>query len=273
MIEGVVYRYVSPDGKSYVGQTTNEKQRRIAFAIVANNPDCQSSSYRGGPLRDALKKFGRKAFTYEVLFRGQYQSKEEAQADLWEKEKFFISYFDSFNNGYNQTIGGNGTKGHIPTKEQVETQRQWLIEYYKTHPNPFKGKRHTEENKKRFSEYAKKRTGEKSTFYGKKHSERAKKLMSESAKLRTGNKNHFFGKVHNDKTKQLISEANGLPVLMIDPQTNEVVKEFCSARKAGEYFGNPKINSEIIKCCKGYVSPSNRHYITCKGYKWKYKDR
>lgn len=265
MIEGVVYRYVSPDGKSYVGQTTNEHRRKLEFKR-------QGKHYTSKSLTEAIHKFGLENFVYEVLYRQQYETKEEAQADLWLKETFFIEYFDSYNNGYNNTLGGNGTKGHKVSKEQVEKQRLWLIEYYKTHPNPFKGKKHSVEAKKKLSEYAKLRTGEKGSFYGKKHTDKAKKAMSACAKLRTGEKNHFFGKVHNEFTKRKISEANSVPVLQIDAKTNEVIRAFSSAIEAGKSLGNPRLNSEIVKCCKGYVSPSGRHYLTCKGYKWKYQE-
>ena len=161
MIEGVVYRYVSPDGKSYIGQTTNETRRRREFATIANNPDGDSQNYRAGAFRDAIKKFGGDNFTYEVLYRNKYATKEEAQSDLWQKEEFFIRYFNSYNDGYNQTLGGLAPKGYKPTREQVEKQRQWLIEFYKTHPNPFQGKKHSEETNNILREQAKKRTGAK----------------------------------------------------------------------------------------------------------------
>lgn len=127
MIEGVVYRYVSPDGKSYVGQTIDESRRRVEFTRIANNPNCNSSSYREGTFRDAVRNLGGKNFTYEVLYRQQYETKKDAQIDLWQKEQFFIAYFDSYNNGYNRTIGGHTVKGYKPSQEQVEKQRKWWL--------------------------------------------------------------------------------------------------------------------------------------------------
>lgn len=110
-------------------------------------------------------------------------------------------------------------------------------------------------------------------MYGKHISDEKKALLSEYAKQRTGEKNPFYGKSHSEKTKKTLSEANSTPVIQIDPKTNEVIREFNSALEAGTFLGNPRLNSEIIKCCRDYVSPSGRHYFTCKGYKWKYKEQ
>ena len=103
--------------------------------------------------------------------------------------------------------------------------------------------------------------------------ERQKGILSECAKQRIGEKNPFFGKLHKESTKKMISDANSKPVCQIDLKTGEVLNEFSSALEAGKSLGNPRLNSEIIKCCRGYVSPSGRHYLTCKGYKWKYKEQ
>ena len=275
MIEGVVYRYVSSDGKSYVGQTTNEKRRRIEFATIANNPNSQRQSYRSKTFRKDLAKFGRKSFTYEVLFRGQYATKEEAQADLWQKEEFFIAYFDSYNNGYNDTTGGNGTKGHKLSEQQVETQRQWLIEFYKTHPNPFQGKKHSEETKKFLSEEAKKRTGEKAARYGKTYTEKQRQVLSDHAKGKHDReKNPFYGKTHSEESKRKSRETRKrtTPILQIDISTGEIINEFPSALEAARTFGYPYRSYEITRCCQGYVNSKGWKSNTWRGYKWKYKE-
>lgn len=276
MIEGVVYRYVSPDGKSYVGQTTNETRRRKEFATIANNPDGPSINYRTGAFRDAIKKFGGDNFTYEVLYRNKYATKEEAQSDLWQKEEFFIEYFDSFNNGYNNTTGGCGSKGHKLTQDQVEKQRQWLIEFYKTHPNPFQGKNHSEETRKLLSEQAKKRTGIKAQRYGKTISEGQSRRLSEYSKEhRKGDKNPFYGKTHSEESKRKSAETrkNRKPVLQIDIHTGETINIFPSALEAARAFGRPERSYEITRCCQGYVNPRGWRSNTWRGYKWKYKER
>ena len=47
--------------------------------------------------------------------------------------------------------------------------------------------------------------------------------------------------------------------------------EFKSVKEAEVYLGHPRANSEIVKVCKNYVSPSGKRYLTCLDFKWRYK--
>lgn len=67
MIEEIIYRYISPSGKSYIRQTTNEVYRRRMWL--------GKSRYTGGRAR---KKYGPENFMYEVLLRNQYSGIEAA---------------------------------------------------------------------------------------------------------------------------------------------------------------------------------------------------
>ena len=50
----------------------------------------------------ALNKYGIDNFIFEII--------EETTAELLnKKERYYIQYFDSFHNGYNETLGGDGT--------------------------------------------------------------------------------------------------------------------------------------------------------------------
>ena len=232
---GTIYRLISPSGKSYVGQTTNFGRRIKTF---------YKSKYRysGKRMEEAINKYGKESFKSEILLQiviPEYN--EEIQKILYLLEEYYIQKYDSYNNGYNMTLGGASSKGcHI-----------------------------TEEMKYVLSIKA---TGRPSTNKGKPLSEKQKRLLSERAKLRTGNKNPFFGKKHSDKTKRTIGDANSKAVVQIDIESGKILREFSSAKEAGLCLGKPKGNSEIIKVCKNYVSPSNRHYVTALGYKWKYKE-
>jgi len=265
MIHGVVYRYISPSGKSYIGQTKDEHKRRLCFR--------PTKYYSGSKFDNAIKKYGVDSFTYEVLYSNEYSSFEEATSDLNEKERYYIAKYDSYRNGYNMTLGGEGVRGFRLEGESKERMIIHLKEHYLAHPNPFQGKKHSESTRKLLSELAKNRTGERAAMYGKHLSERQKAILRECAKKRKGSLNSFYNMRHSEETKRRVSEANSKPVIQLDAVTGEAIREFSSALEAGKYLGNPRLNSEIVKVCRGYVSPYGRHYITCKGYKWKYKEQ
>lgn len=98
-IVGVVYKYTSPSGKSYIGQTTNEAHRRRTWF-------CTKRRYAGATINRARAKYGPENFEYEVLFKRVFTSFEEAQTELDKMEIFYINLYDTFKNGYNNTVGG-----------------------------------------------------------------------------------------------------------------------------------------------------------------------
>jgi hypothetical protein len=82
--------------------------------------------------------------------------------------------------------------------------------------NPMLGRSHTEETKKKISEFRKTCVGEKASMYGKTHSEAARKKMSEFRKTCTGEKNPMYGRrgedspifgiTRNEETRKKMSE-------------------------------------------------------------------
>lgn len=99
MIRGLIYAYISPNGKYYIGQTVHESLRRKLW---------KSSTYHyaGKKIDRARAKYGREAFTYQVLFEKKFASKEIAVFWLNIVEMYYIQYYDSVKNGYNATSGG-----------------------------------------------------------------------------------------------------------------------------------------------------------------------
>ncbi len=85
---GIIYEISFENGKSYIGQTTNFKNRKMSHKWYANNSE--------KPLYRAMKKY---KYDWNIL--------EEVQIDLLdEKEQYYISLKDTFTSGYNLNIGG-----------------------------------------------------------------------------------------------------------------------------------------------------------------------
>ena len=133
-MEGIIYKYVSPSGKVYIGQTVNEKHRRRLFM----NLGC---SYGGVKIDNARKKYGPDNFEYTVLVKVTGDEPEEFRSYLNQLEVGFIRMYDSYNNGYNSTKGGEGVSGYTISDET----REKLI---RSHI----GKKRSEESKKKQSE-------------------------------------------------------------------------------------------------------------------------
>ena len=230
---GIIYKLTSPSGKHYIGQTINLKDRKRCLY----NPN---KYYSGHRLDNAIKKYGIENFKYEIVIQIIDVDKIKLREKLDELEIFYIKKYNSYKDGYNMTLGGSGSTGCFQT----------------------------EESRKLISEKAK---GRKGSMLGKHLTEEQRKKVSDFAKTRTGDKNPFFGKSHSDEAKKRIGTANSIPIIQLDLDGN-ILNEFPSAKEAARNLGKPKADSEIIKVCKNYVSPSGRHYITALGYKWKYKE-
>ena len=230
---GTIYKLTSPSNKCYIGQTINLVERKRTLY----NPN---KYYSGHRLDNAIKKYRIENFQYEIIIQIVESSKEKLREKLDELEKFYIEKYDSYNNGYNMTLGGSGSNGCFQT----------------------------EESKRKISEKAK---GRKGSMLGRHLTEEQRNKISNFAKTRTGEKNSFYGKTHSEEAKLKIGRANSIPILQLDLNEN-VITEFPSAKEAARSIGKPRADSEIIKVCKGYVSPSGKRYITALGYKWKYKE-
>ena len=79
--------------KSYIGQSIHIEQRWEEHLYKTSG--CTLLKY-------ALYKYGVHNFSFDVI-------EECPQELLNEREQYWIQYYDSFNNGYNLTLGGGGT--------------------------------------------------------------------------------------------------------------------------------------------------------------------
>lgn len=86
----------------YIGQSIHIEQRWREHKQEVKNNNNQAIIYQ------AMRNYGIENFSFKVL--------EECECDstiLNEREKYWISVYDSFHNGYNMTSGGQGESGWI----------------------------------------------------------------------------------------------------------------------------------------------------------------
>ena len=105
-----IYCYTNPEnGRRYIGQTTNERQRFLAHLFYASHPDNEFH-------RD-MCRIGFDKFKYEILEVIEDQLDiDSLDKKLNEAEKRFIALYRSNNPlyGYNKDSGGGYKRNKIP---------------------------------------------------------------------------------------------------------------------------------------------------------------
>lgn len=130
------------DNKCYIGKSLNIEGR-----INDHKINRRSNKH----LQNAIKKYGIENFTFEIL--------EECTKDNYsEREIYWIEYYDSMNNGYNETSGGEFEPGY-----------KWS------------------------EEACKRKCGKGNPMYGKHHDSNFKRIISESNRNRTRNSDNIKG--------------------------------------------------------------------------------
>lgn len=127
------------NGKQYVGQTRDIKQRDIAW-------NCLKNRYANRYIDEDREKYGLDKWESKVLVEC-----DDSEGDCW--EQYYIKELNTkVPNGYNIADGGSGILG---VKFSEETKRK-LSEIkkgkYDGEKNPFYGEHHSEESRKKMSE-------------------------------------------------------------------------------------------------------------------------
>ena len=148
MIEGVIYRYKSPSGKYYIGQTMDEEGRRHMFLYS------KSFGYAGNRINEARKKYGPKNFEYVVLMKVEGDDPDEVREYLNTLECFFIKKYDSYHNGYNMSEGGHNMTEEARQKmiESKKGKTPWNKGKTGVQEGYWSGKSRSEETKKKIRE-------------------------------------------------------------------------------------------------------------------------
>jgi group I intron endonuclease len=189
---GYIYMLIDKrNNKKYIGKHNGHKKDYWSSGLVPNR---------------IAKKYGREIFDRVIL-------EDNIENDLLnEKEVFYIKQEDTFNNGYNSTIGGDGGGHWIYQKSEEEIK---LISEIKS--KKLSGRTFSDETRVKMSESAKKKifTDEHKKNIGlavkkrggKKHTDETKKKLSI---IKTGIKNEQHSKFmsENNPKAQPVSIEN-----------------------------------------------------------------
>lgn len=110
----VIYAYVKKENQKvvYVGQTKNLQYRHDQHIkwdpFNINNPEYQY------PLSRGIRKYGQDAYKLIIL------EDNLLEEQLNEREKYWIKFYNTYFNGYNQTIGGSNPTKPIFTDDLID---------------------------------------------------------------------------------------------------------------------------------------------------------
>lgn len=100
------------NGKAYVGITTQGIHKRF-------KQHCKADSYIG----KAIRKYGSNNFDVSLI------DVAIDQEELMRKEVYWVDYYDTFNNGYNLTVGGEGTSLNRRIKVVLNKKQKRFLKY------------------------------------------------------------------------------------------------------------------------------------------------
>ncbi len=210
-------------GLSYIGQATNIASRIYQHLHSAISEKANDYDY---PLHRAFRKNGIDNFIFDVL--------EECSIDLLnEREMYWISFYDTYKNGYNQTAGGYQSIRQIKlTEADVDQIRNRLI--------------NTEDS---YSDIA--------SDFG-----ICTGMVISINRGRCWNNPAIKYPLRNARAIKIKQQLDtGYGIYQLDKTTNEVINIFVSASQAALSLGGSSYCPHIVKCLSGKRA-------SAYGYKW-----
>ena len=113
-----VYKHTSPSNKVYIGITGRNPELRWGNGI----------NYKKSPkFWNAIKKYGWNNITHEIIEKNLTQEEATLAEQKW------ITYYDSYNNGYNATSGGEKSYNHRGNQIlQIDPVTGFVVNMFKT---------------------------------------------------------------------------------------------------------------------------------------------
>lgn len=177
-------------GHLYVGMTTWSIQSR--WKVHLKKAKAPKTDFHR-----ALASYGERSFSLELLEKCYTSEALDIAERKWIKK--LRSQDPAI--GYNRTSGGQ--RGELSKEARAKISKA------------MKGRKKSQEHRKKLSDYGKSLTGERNNFYGKAHSKLTKEKLSISMRGelgpcfgRSGKRHPFFGKHHSDAAKRKMSERS-----------------------------------------------------------------
>lgn len=126
------------NGKCYIGYTTRSASERWKQHVH------RSTKNLNVKFDNALRKYDISNWNVEILEENLSVESSKIQ------EKYYINLFDSYNLGYNSTLGGDGNNGIVMSEESNKKRSDALKGKQKNYDR-MHGKRHDEETKLKMS--------------------------------------------------------------------------------------------------------------------------
>lgn len=177
-----VYMHTSPSNKRYIGITSLNPKRRWKNGSGYNHNEYFTR---------AIEKYGWDNFKHEIL------EENLSLKEAYEKEQYYIQLYNTYDKdfGYNLTKGGDGVRGLKFSEDALKK----LSEASKGENNPFYGRHHSEETKRKISEYFKgKYIGSLNPNYGNHWTDEQRSKASE----------YWTGNIISNDTRKKMSEAH-----------------------------------------------------------------
>lgn len=270
------------NGKCYIGQTSNAKRRFTQHKNYAKEQEDSKLLYY------AFRKYGIKNFSFEVI-QSQIENYNERQI-------YWINYYNSYENGYNQTFGGENPPLHVKednpfathTQQEVNKVINMILNTNKTL------KQIAEETGYDYSTISRIQLGilwhddnlsyplrpqngsqfkkdraemiiEDLLYTNLSQKEIAEKYncaRSTVTAINLGKNNHHTQLIYPLRQQKRYKDYTK-NICMLDPNTQEVLKTFKSLKQAGNFLNTT--GQTIAKCLKGEQK-------LAYNYKWKYEE-
>lgn len=188
-------------------------------------------------LQYAWDKYGADNFQFIVI-------EECDEFELNAREIYWIAEKNAFFDGYNQTKGGDGTRGF----------------------------KHSNEARRKMSENHANVSGENNPMWGSHHSDNTKRKIVENRNTVSGEDHPNYGKHLSDETKQKLSESHkGICAGSKHPRCRavycpELNREFWGAAEAEQELGIDR--TYIYACLSGRQKSAGKHPITGEKLHW-----